>query len=1125
MASPLWGAIHPFLSEGMLMRTIKKRMWITALLLGLLACLAPGVAFAGTATDGITITDDNGVVWTYAPISGTENEVQLAYVDIPDTSTTITQETPMDMVIPSTITYEGTIYTVTEVGYNNLYGPNQEAGGNTNIFGSNRVTATTTNPYYHNDILKIKSLSIPATVKTIDQSAFMYAQNLASVTFGEGSKLVTIGGQAFMSCVKLTSIQLPAGLKSIASATTSYGYAFSGSGLASITIPASVETLGSCTFYNCASLTTVNFEDGSKLATLPPMTFYDNSVLASFSFGTGGAIATIGDQAFSGCTALSYLYVPKTVTTFSGSFGSCTNLNLEFEDASTITAIGASAFGAWTGLADLSLSRFSNVTTIGSGAFSGNGWTTLALPANLVTMGTTCFSKGAFSSVVVPSKVETVTGLDTNTALKKVVILGSGSSAGLLTIGSSAFKSDGALTSVQFSGNVKTLAVASANVFTGCAGLTDIVFTGDVSNIVMPLAAQFKAIKTNTGLTFYAYDAPYDASAATNAALPTWCNTNGFAYKQLVDISGITAVIDTGTYTYDGTAHTPSITVKNGDTTLVQDSDYQVVYDNATSAGTVSGMIYGKGVYSAYSKSFTYTIGIVDLSAASVVSLADETYTGTALTPLPVVTCMLNDLETILVKDTDYTVSYSDNTNAGTATVTITGKGNFSGTKTATFTIKSAQMTSCTIAPIADQAYTSSAIVPAVTVTDGDKTLVKDTDYSVTAMDNTTVGTATVKVVGCGNYEGVISTTFNIVTCDVASCKVSTIPDQVYRGTVLEPTLTVTDTSGNVLIKNTDYSVTYLNNAAVGTATVAIAGLSNYSGTQSVTFTILEPISITSATVSAIPKQVYTGSALTPEPIVTLDGRTLVKGSDYTLAYANNTSSGTARVTATGIGLYTGSVTSIFTIVSFPDIDTGAWYVTDGWLSYVIGHGLMTGYSDTGNFEPYGNITRGQVATILYRYACSLDSTLISTYGSTTDASKYASKTVFTDEGAGTYYTAAINWAYAVGIMTGDSSTGYTTVRPDDSVTREDLCLMIYRYVKSVDPTLALHTGSVDYSSVIGIDTVDFWATDAVKWCASWGIIGGVNEGGTYHMNPTDTAWRASMAKMITVTLRDVMAG
>jgi hypothetical protein len=80
---------------------------------------------------------------------------------------------------------------------------------------------------------------------------------------------------------------------------------------------------------------------------------------------------------------------------------------------------------------------------------------------------------------------------------------------------------------------------------------------------------------------------------------------------------------------------------------------------------------------------FSATAIAANLSGATIAPIADQTYTGSALTPDPVVTSGA----TTLTKDIDYTVGYADNTNVGTATLTVTGQGNYSGTKSATFQI------------------------------------------------------------------------------------------------------------------------------------------------------------------------------------------------------------------------------------------------------------------------------------------------------------------------------------------------------------------------------------------------------------------------------------------------------
>ena len=140
------------------------------------------------------------------------------------------------------------------------------------------------------------------------------------------------------------------------------------------------------------------------------------------------------------------------------------------------------------------------------------------------------------------------------------------------------------------------------------------------------------------------------------------------------------------------------------------------------------------------------------------VSVANQTYTGKALTPKPTVKVGT----TTLREGTDYTLSYKNNTNAGTASVTVTGKGNYAGTATRTFTIVQRSISSATVG-VATQTYTGKALTPKPTVTlSGYGTLREGTDYTVAYGSNVNVGTGSVTIIGTGNYTGSRKATFRI---------------------------------------------------------------------------------------------------------------------------------------------------------------------------------------------------------------------------------------------------------------------------------------------------------------------------------------------------------------------------
>lgn len=144
------------------------------------------------------------------------------------------------------------------------------------------------------------------------------------------------------------------------------------------------------------------------------------------------------------------------------------------------------------------------------------------------------------------------------------------------------------------------------------------------------------------------------------------------------------------------------------------------------------------------------------------------------------------------------------------------------------------------IAPIPNQTYTGSKIEPELDVSVSNKNLTENTDFSVKYADNINVGTAKVTVSGKGIYKVLTSiANFTIITKNIAPVTIAPVADQNYTGEAVTPSLTVTDGS-NILREGTDYTVTYKNNVNTGTATATIQGIGNYSGTASVSFTILE---------------------------------------------------------------------------------------------------------------------------------------------------------------------------------------------------------------------------------------------------------------------------------------------
>ena len=272
-----------------------------------------------------------------------------------------------------------------------------------------------------------------------------------------------------------------------------------------------------------------------------------------------------------------------------------------------------------------------------------------------------------------------------------------------------------------------------------------------------------------------------------------------------------------------------------------------------------------------------------------------------------------------------FDVQYQDNVTAGTATYTVRALAQsqlYTGTYVGTFNITKLDVSKAAVT-VADQLYTGKALTPQVTVAIDGQTLAEGTDYTVKYANNTNKGTATVTVSGMGNCEGTTTATFNIGNrLNLAQAQVSTIADQLYTGDAVTPKPQVV-LNGKELTEGADYTLSYSNNTDVSTekapAKVTITGKSgtNYAGSSiTVSFNIVKTRDIAGAQAAEIPDQVYTGSAITPEVAITYDGKTLVKGTDYTVEYRRNVKAGApATVVVKGTGTFESQLEVLFNIV------------------------------------------------------------------------------------------------------------------------------------------------------------------------------------------------------------------
>ena len=332
----------------------------------------------------------------------------------------------------------------------------------------------------------------------------------------------------------------------------------------------------------------------------------------------------------------------------------------------------------------------------------------------------------------------------------------------------------------------------------------------------------------------------------------------------------------------------------------------------------------------------------VGISEASVSGLLAKTYTGKAITQAPTV-----KIESItLTPNTDYTLSFENNINAGTATMTITGIGIYEGTKTATFKINKA--TQSITASNLSLTFSDSGMITA----SGNKGSLsyKSSNTAIATVDSTGKVTAkgagkatiTITAAATSNYNAATKT----ITVTVAKKSQSITAKAAATSIAVGETTTVsiTGAKGTESFKSSDTSIATVDSKTgtvtakkVGTVkiTATSAATANYNAASKTITIKVVPASIAKATVTCPASKVWAGWALTPVPTVKVGSKTLKKGTDFSLAFTNNKNVGTATITITGKGNYTGMIKKTFKInpkpTSISKLSGGSKKFTIGW--------------------------------------------------------------------------------------------------------------------------------------------------------------------------------------------------
>jgi uncharacterized Zn ribbon protein len=301
---------------------------------------------------------------------------------------------------------------------------------------------------------------------------------------------------------------------------------------------------------------------------------------------------------------------------------------------------------------------------------------------------------------------------------------------------------------------------------------------------------------------------------------------------------------------YNGKEQTAVLTVTDANgNTLKQGTDYTVKNATSTKAGTVSVTITGKGNYKGTTKA-SFKIGKASITKATV-DVTNVVYNGKAQTAaLTVTDANGNTLE----QGKDYTVKNAKKTNAGTYTVTITGKNNYMGTQDVSFKIGKANVSKLNVT-VKDATYTGKAQTAKVTVTTAaGKKLTANKDYTVEKVTKTNAGTYTVTITGKGNYFDSTEVDFTIakatqtVKATVSSKTTVTVKASDLKKKAKTYTLKVKGAKGTVTYETSSSKYIAVKNGKISVAkntpkgtykiTVKVAGTDNYKAAKKQVVTI-----------------------------------------------------------------------------------------------------------------------------------------------------------------------------------------------------------------------------------------------------------------------------------------------
>lgn len=809
------------------------------------------------------------------------------------------------------------------------------SNGTLTISGTGDMTNYTSDslPTWHSSASSITKVVIQSGVTSIGDYAFKDLKNVTSVSIP--STVTRIGKEAFWNCSSLSTLKIPS------SVTTIDNYAFDSSGLTSCYLYDNVKSLGVGIFYRCTKLKSCTFT--YDVANLPGLTFYGCTSLETFFIPS--KIATIGESAFYDCTSLkSVTFKPALINIGKYAFSGCSSLSTMYFVCNAPT-IGSNAFTGVTAKAYCIDEKYNATWTSAKKAQYGGtiSWVaTYAYYSSFSLSQTTYTYDGTEKKPTFTLKSGDYThvkGTDYTVGYKDNVNVGTARACAYFA---GVWGSSNSYTYKEF-----TISKANTTVSMNATSISR--YPGNTYQLTPT------PTKLNSNDTFtYSYSSSNTSAVTVSSSGLLTFKSAGTAtitvtaksanYNDtIVKVTATTktpytlASISLGTtsYTYDGNAKTPSVTVIDNEGDSWGTYAYSVTYSNNVNAGTATVTVTGKtdqGLTG--TKSTTFTINKATQSATR-----NDSYASTS------------DIK--LAPGMTYQFSWSGNmgspsyTSSDTSIATVSSTGKVTAVKAGTVNIitKFAEtsnynartytdpfiiVSKTSISSIAASGtmsatsfiYDGSAKKPTITLKNGSTILVQGTDYTVSYSNNTNAGTATMTITGINLYSGTATRTFTINRADqVLNASMSSNALNVGKTATisvpgLKTTASYSSSNSNVATVSSSGIVTA---KAVGTAiiTVTAASNTNYNGaTAQLSVTVNTTFTSISGGTLAIGTSSYTydGTEKKPSTTVTVSGKTLTAGTDYVVTYNNNVNAGTATVTVSGQGTYNGTLSKTYTI-------------------------------------------------------------------------------------------------------------------------------------------------------------------------------------------------------------------